>query len=927
MFRHSGQTAQRLPAPFLLALLAAVTSYAQQLPPCTIETFAGSDTVLGEGMPAAEAELYFPTDARVAPDGSLWIAERGNDVIRRVGPDGILRTVVGTGVAGFSGDGGPASQAQISYPSSIVFSDDRTLYFYDRGNFRIRRVSPDGIIETVVGSGSSEWAGEDVPALEASLDGAVTLALSPSGELMFAVRGDHRVRRLTSDGRVVTIAGTADPEFSTGRTGGDGGPAVEAPLDSPDDIAIDGDGTIYIAERRSQIRRITTDGLIDIHIGDRVTESPDGTPLAMASAHGVVGVELDREGRLYWQNQSGIKRISLEGLVETVVESQYRGTPFSAGQDGSTHVVQNEFVYRVAEGQLVPVTGIGPTAPRGDGGPATTARLYTPGPLAVGPGGEVYIVDHAARRVRVVGTDGIIRNFAGTGELAFGDLEGPAVGHPFAGTMDIAADGAGNVYISQNGPGWLMRVDANGYLTTVIPISTRCHDLTTDCGDGGPASEAQTPDIRAIAADRAGNVYVLHRVLALNENDVLRRVRPDGIIESVPRILPRGQLREVRTIAVGDDDQLIVSMGTGDGPYWEYRPDIGWREHELNAGYLLSAVDLTEASGNLFATEFFAGDRIRRLTPDGTVTTVAGSRYRGFAGDGGPAQEALFLDIVDLVSDAAGNLYISDRGNERVRRINRALECPAPPKPTIAFRGVRDAARYFTRLAPGTIFTVFGRHLGPEELVAAQLDGDRFPKELDGVRVLIDGIPAPLIYVSSGQLSGIVPYGVEIGVESCGDLYPVCPSILEIEHDGLRSEPYEVTISDAAPAIFSADSSGSGQGAILNQDGSINGAENPAAPGSVIVFYATGEGLADPPSEDGKIAGTVLPQPVLPVAVKIGGIEPEVLYAGTAPGLTAGVMQVNVRVPADLAQLGAVGIELIVGDHSSGTSVVVIVGE
>jgi uncharacterized protein (TIGR03437 family) len=134
-------------------------------------------------------------------------------------------------------------------------------------------------------------------------------------------------------------------------------------------------------------------------------------------------------------------------------------------------------------------------------------------------------------------------------------------------------------------------------------------------------------------------------------------------------------------------------------------------------------------------------------------------------------------------------------------------------------------------------------------------------------------------------------------------------------------------VSEAAPGIFSLDSSGRGPGAILNQDGSLNGTLNPAAPGSVIVFYATGEGLTDPPSEDGKVAGTVLPKPVLPVTVKIGGVEAEVIYAGAAPGLTAGVMQVNARVPADLAQLGAVGIELIVGERSSGTSVVVIVGQ
>jgi uncharacterized protein (TIGR03437 family) len=141
----------------------------------------------------------------------------------------------------------------------------------------------------------------------------------------------------------------------------------------------------------------------------------------------------------------------------------------------------------------------------------------------------------------------------------------------------------------------------------------------------------------------------------------------------------------------------------------------------------------------------------------------------------------------------------------------------------------------------------------------------------------------------------------------------------------VRSDEYTTVVPDAAPGIFTLDSSGQGVGAILNQDGSLHGPLNPAAPGSVIVFYATGEGLTDPPSEDGKIAGSPLPRPVLPVQVIIGGLDAEILYAGAAPGLTAGVMQVNARIPGNLTQRGAVNIVLIVGERSSRPGVVVVV--
>jgi uncharacterized protein (TIGR03437 family) len=902
---------------------------AQDLPPCTIETFAGSDVVLGEGMPATEAELFRPIDARRAPDGSLWISEYGHNVIRRVGPDGTLRTVVGTGVKGFAGDGGPAVSAQISEPTSLLFAPDGTLYFHDSGNSRIRRVSPEGVIETVVGSATSEWAGEDAPALSVRARGTVGLAFSPTGDLIFSTSSDHRVRRLTSDGRVVTLAGTTTPGRTRGGYDGDGGPALEAALNNPLDIAISTDGTIYVADQFGDlVRRIAPDSTISTYLR-RGLASPDGTPVAEATMRSTTKLEVDGEGRLYWHSSTGLRRVSSEGLLETVADLSPRGA-FSLEPDGTPLIIWDETVSRWDGSDLIPLAGIGAPAPLGDGGPATAARLYSPHALAVGPAGEIYIADTLIFRVRVVGKDGIIRNVAET-VVEGSDIPGGSANEaPLFEVLDIAVNGDGTVYVAGQ-VGWLSRIDANGVLSTVVPPSNFCVD-EPGCGDGGPAAEAQTPSIQQIAADSVGNVYVLHERPGFGPGQWIRRIAPDGTIETLPTRFPDGtSARSVSGIAIGVDDQLLVSMGDGAaGPFWRYHPDNGWSEIEFATGFLSLTPTMAEASGDLFFVEQRFGSRVRRMDPNGTIATIAGGLFQGFSGDEGPAAKALLSDAQDVVLDQAGNLYIADSANGRVRRVNRALECPGAPMPVIAFNSIRNGASYSALLSPGAIFSIFGRAMGPEDLVGARVEGSHLSTELEGVRVLIDGIPAPLIFVSAGQLSGIVPYGVELDLqwsEAAQQFFPARFSVVEVERDGFRSDPYPISLYDAAPGIFSLDSSGRGQGAILNQDGSLNGSLNRAALGSVVVLYATGEGLTDPPSEDGTIAAGALQKPLLPVTVKIGGTEAGVLYAGAAPGLTAGVMQVNVRIPEGLTQRGAVSIELIVGDRSSGTGVVVIVGE
>jgi uncharacterized protein (TIGR03437 family) len=177
--------------------------------------------------------------------------------------------------------------------------------------------------------------------------------------------------------------------------------------------------------------------------------------------------------------------------------------------------------------------------------------------------------------------------------------------------------------------------------------------------------------------------------------------------------------------------------------------------------------------------------------------------------------------------------------------------------------------------------------------------------------VFFDGVAAPLIFVQANQLSAVVPYQVA-GRSS---------TQLQIEYRGNKSVPVEVTVAPSAPGIFTLDASGRGFGAILNENGQVNTPATPASRGAIISLYATGEGQTNPPGQDGKPASGVPPKPLLPVSVTIGGIAAEVLYAGGAPQLVAGVLQVNVRVPAAAPAGGAVPIQLTVGNASSQSGV------
>lgn len=302
-----------------------------------------------------------------------------------------MTTFAGNGSAGFAGDGGPAGEAVLTDPSDIGFALDGSIYIADTGNYRVRKVGPDGIITTVAGNGVSGCSGDGGPALQAELGGPTEVLPAPDGGFYIGDHFNHRVRRVYPDGTIWTVAGQGQcgtPDEGTPGTGpyGDGGSATRADLHGPDGLALGQDGSLYIADRgHDRVRRVGPDGIIHTFAGGGGNSLTDGVPATTVYMPRVDGLAMAPDGTLY---------INVYNRRVTV-----RVDP--AGR-----------VYRVA--------GNGSAGFSGDGGPATEAMLNGPEGVSLGPDGSIYIADSRNYRIRRVGLDGIINTIAGTGTAAYG---------------------------------------------------------------------------------------------------------------------------------------------------------------------------------------------------------------------------------------------------------------------------------------------------------------------------------------------------------------------------------------------------------------------------------------------------------------------------------------------------------------------------
>jgi len=355
----------------------------------------GCSGTCGDGGPATQAQLGNPIAVAVAPDNSLYIsqAQSGLIKIRKVGPDGIISTFAGTGAAGFGGDGGPARLAQFTAIPSLAVGPDGSLYIADESNFRIRRVGADGIVDTVTGTGVPGFSGDGGASIRAELGDVRGIAVGTDGSLYIADTSNHRVRRVTPDGIIRTIAGTGAAGFS-----GDGEPATQARLAIPHAVAVDADDSVYIVDQGNlRIRWLRPGGTINTLAGTGVTGSAgDDGPARQASLQDLAsGLAVGPDRGVYVsQTANNVRVRRIAPLADTtgngtLVPSQdgrevYQFT--TSGQhtrtvDALTGAVRQQFAYDAA-GRLIAVTDLNGNVTRieHDAGGAPTA--------VVGPFGQ-----------------------------------------------------------------------------------------------------------------------------------------------------------------------------------------------------------------------------------------------------------------------------------------------------------------------------------------------------------------------------------------------------------------------------------------------------------------------------------------------------------------------------------------------------------
>jgi sugar lactone lactonase YvrE len=613
------------------------------LPTSIITTVAGNGTVFGDGGAATNAAINYSASIAVDASGNLFIADQKHNRVRKVNSNGIITTFAGSGNPSYSGDEGAATNATLNGPTGVALNTSGDLFIADRQNNRIRKVSTNGTITTVAGNGSGYFSGDSGSATNAALNWPNGVVVDASGNLFIADQNNCRIRKVNINGIITTVAGNGNPTYS-----GDGGSATNAALYFPAGVAVDGSGNVFIADSdNNRLRKVSANGIITTVAGNGTRSfSGDGGAATNATLSEPTGIGADASGNLFltdWLN-CRVRKINANGTIVTVAGSASMGFSGDGGaatnaalyspngvavdSNGNLFIADsdNNRIRKVnANGIITTVAGNGNASFAGDGGAATNASLNFPYAIALDTNANLFIADYVGKRICKVNAGGVLTTVAGGGTYS-GD-GGAALNAALSDPSGVAVDNTGNLFIADPGANRIRKVNTNGIISTVAGNGTASFS-----GDGGPSTNATVADPFGIAIDGGGNLFISD-----TSNNRVRKANSSGTI----------------TTFAGNG----TASFSGDG------------FAATNAALYNPNAVTKDASGNLFVADL-NNHRVRKVATNGIITTVAGNGDYSFYGDNGAATNAALTSPSGVAVDASGNLFIADQNNNRVRKVD-----------------------------------------------------------------------------------------------------------------------------------------------------------------------------------------------------------------------------------------------------------------
>ncbi len=679
----------------------------------------------GDGGPATNAALNGPEGVFVDGSGDIFIADTENSVIREItASNGNITTVAGNGIAGYSGDGGDATRAQLDSPYGVFVDGSGNIFIADTFNSAIRKVVA-GTIQTVAGNGMTcadptTPCGDGGAATSAQLDLPEGVFVDGTGNIFIADTDSSRIRVVNTSSAQITIANIPIPagdiqtvagayydssEGSACQDSGDNGAATTAYLCEPSGVFVDNSENIYIADTSNfAIREVVTSGNISTIAGTLGTAgySGDGGPATSAELNYPNAVWVDASADIFIADTDNfVIREVTAGNINTAMGNN---TPSYSG-DGATAVnaelnspagvvidgAGNIFIADSANsairevvatsGQIQTVAGstticASSTALCGDGGLATSAQLNTPQGVFLDASGNIYIADTEDNRIRVVNTSaasaiiagvtiaqGYIATVAGTGTGGYSGDSGPAISAELGNPYGVFVDGAGNIFIADTGNNVIREVSTSGTITTVAGNNTECTPATSTCGDGGAATSAQLSFPAGVFVDAAEDIFIADTF----DNRIREVTASNSVINTVAGNGTRGYA----------GDGAAATQANLDSPYGVF-------------------VDL---SGDIFIADTENSVIREVVAANGNIETVAGNNTPGFSGDGLQATSAELNSPSGVFGTPAGNLFVADTENQRIRELVPAIFVTITPNPINVVVG---AQQQFTAAVTGT---------------------------------------------------------------------------------------------------------------------------------------------------------------------------------------------------------------------------------